>query len=272
MYLNSQQKTNEINPIFSYTLNVRFGHIIKRSKIVEFKSVDKHYGNLQVLNSISNTISENKSIAIIGKSGCGKSTLLRCINGMIKPESGSVRVFGEEIDYSNLAPFREKIGYSVQAVGLFPHMTVHENITLLAKLRAWKNDNIEKRIKEVSELTQLDYALLNRFPKELSGGQQQRVGLARALFMDPKLILLDEPFAALDPLTKIDVHQQFNKIRNSVHKSIVLVTHDMAEAITLADEIFIMDAGKIIKVIETTSMLRELNGKSPNDYLLEFLK
>lgn len=217
-------------------------------------------------------MNRHQTYAIIGKSGCGKSTLLRSINGLTIPDSGTISVFDTPIDYSTLPQLREKIGYAVQGIGLFPHLSIKDNISLLAQLRGWSASKIDERLSEVCELTHLDQAFLKRMPSELSGGQQQRAGLARAFMMDPELILLDEPFGALDPLTRIGVHQQFKEIKQHLQKTIVLVTHDMDEAVSLADEILIMDNGQIKHQLSIEQMIASLKGKSPNHYLLEMLK
>lgn len=248
------------------------GLMLALKSIITLENVKKKYAANTVLNDISCSFKENQTVAIIGKSGSGKSTLLRCINGMVIPESGSISVFGKRINYDQLPELRQKIGYAVQGVGLFPHLNIQDNITILAKLRNWTKSQIEDRLNVVFELTQLEMDLLQRYPDSLSGGQQQRVGLARALFLDPDILLLDEPFGALDPLTKLDVQSQFLNMKSALQKTVVIVTHDMDEAIKLSDQIIIIDNGEIRKTVNTKQMIIDLNGKSPNSYLLELLQ
>jgi len=221
--------------------------------------LSKSYAGVEVLCGITTEFPGAAITAIIGRSGSGKSTLLRTVNGLVVPDAGQVRVFGEPIDYGALPALRRRIGYAVQGTGLFPHLTVAGNISLLAQLEGWEAARIEERLKHLLDLVQLEQALIDRYPHELSGGQQQRVGLCRAMMLEPGLLLLDEPFAALDPLTRLDIHAQLLRLQEAEPRGILLVTHDMREALALADRILVMDGGNIS--IEATP--DELRARDP---------
>lgn len=192
-------------------------------------------------------IPDNETTALVGESGSGKTTLLQIVNGLVRPSGGTVDVFGTEIDYDQLPLLRKKMGYAVQGAGLFPHMTVYENITVMAKLSGWGDHEIDQRAKYVIELVDLHKEFLSRFPHKLSGGQQQRVSLCRAMMLNPPLLLLDEPFSALDPITKGYIHDEFIKLQKAESRAILLVTHDMDEAVRLADNIVVIQKGEIIQ-------------------------
>src|SRR5260370_4847477 len=183
--------------------------------------------------------------AVVGPSGSGKSTLLQLINGLVRPSSGTVHVHGKPINYDRLPELRRQIGYAVQGTGLFPHLTVERNITLLARLVGWKAERIRARAQVLMERVGLPWMFATRYPHELSGGQQQRVGLCRAMMLQPPLFLLDEPFGALDPVTRNEIQQQFVLLQQLEPRTIVLVTHDLHEALTLAQRLIVLDHGRI---------------------------
>jgi len=185
------------------------------------------------------------------------------VNGLTKPTLGHVEVFGEKVNYDDIANLRKKMGYAVQGGGLFPHMTVYENITVMAKLSNWAKDEIDKRAHYVIELVNLKKELLDRFPHNLSGGQQQRVSLCRSMMLNPELLLLDEPFSALDPITKGYIHDEFLKLQKAEARAIVIVTHDMEEAIKLADNIEVIKDGNIIQ----SGTTNEIVEKPANKYV-----
>ena len=203
------------------------------------------YAGRSVLANLSVEFSESAVTAIVGASGCGKSTLLRLCNGLLLPQSGEIRAFGQALDYSRLPELRRRMGYSVQGNGLFPHITARANITMAAELARWTRREIESRLQELLALARLDEALLPRYPHQLSGGQQQRVGLCRALMLRPDILLLDEPFAAIDPLTRYDIHRQLLEILAVEPVTVLLVTHDMREALRLASRILVLQGGRI---------------------------
>ena len=235
---------------------------------IDFQEVTKNYGDVSVLKNITLQIADKETTALVGESGSGKTTLLQLVNGLTEPTGGFVEIFGEKIDYDYLPDLRKKMGYAVQGGGLFPHMTVYENITVMAKLVGWSDDAIKERANYVVELVDFHKVYLERFPHNLSGGQQQRVGLCRAMMLDPPLLLLDEPFSALDPITKGYIHKEFLKLQKVESRAILLVTHDMDEAVKLADNIVIIRGGEVVQTGKTTDIVAE----PKNDYVEELLK
>ena len=212
------------------------------------RGVTKSYGKETALRDVSVEFADGVTTAVVGPSGSGKSTLLQMINGLVRPSQGSVHVFDRPIDYGQLPELRRQIGYAVQGTGLFPHMTVERNITLLARLLGWGTDRIFGRARELMNLVGLswdDFAV--RYPHELSGGQQQRVGLCRAMMLNPPIFLLDEPFGALDPVTRQEIHQEFLRLQASEPRTMVLVTHDLREAIKLAQRLMVLERGRIVQ-------------------------
>lgn len=186
-------------------------------------------------------------MALVGESGSGKSTLLQLVNGLVHPDAGSVSLFGEPIDYADLPAIRRNMGFAVQGAGLFPHLTTFENITLVARLNGWAKEKIEARVELLFGLLDLDPVLAQRYPHTLSGGQQQRAALCRAMMLNPPLLLLDEPFSALDPITRRSIHEEFLRLQAAESRSIVMVTHDMDEALRLASYLVILKEGEVIQ-------------------------
>ena len=217
------------------------------SGIIEFRRLTKRYGQTEVFRSLDLDISPGITTGLVGESGCGKSTLLQLVNGLERPDRGTVRTFGRPVPVSGLAAFRRRIGYAVQGTGLFPHMSVARNIALLGELEEWSESRIRARTGTLMSLLALDGELGTRYPHELSGGQQQRVGICRAMFLQPDILLLDEPFSGVDPLTRADIHEQFLRLMRSESTTVVLVTHDMAEAVRLADELIVIREGAIVQ-------------------------
>jgi len=215
--------------------------------IIEFRRLTKTYGQTEVFRDLDLDISPGITTGLVGESGCGKSTLLQLVNGLERPDRGTVHTFGRPVPVSGLAAFRRRIGYAVQGTGLFPHMSVARNIALLGELEGWSDSRIRARTGKLMSLMALDGELMSRYPHELSGGQQQRVGICRAMFLQPDILLLDEPFSGVDPLTRADIHEQFLKLMGAESTTVVLVTHDMAEAVFLADEIVVVREGAIIQ-------------------------
>ncbi|MEP1472347.1 MAG: ATP-binding cassette domain-containing protein [Halieaceae bacterium] len=239
--------------------------------VLRLDAIEKSYSGTPVLAQTSLEFAQNKITAIIGRSGCGKSTLLRVCNGLVTPDRGAVELFGQPLDYNNLPALRRRLGYAVQGVGLFPHFDIRKNITLLARLEGWDDAKIDHRLHELLQLTHLEEEKLTAYPHQLSGGQQQRVGLCRAMMLHPEVMLLDEPFAAIDPITRIDMHRQLLELHQAEPSTVVLVTHDMHEAMRLADHIVVMSQGKI-DCQRTTASLREENpGVGPDELLLSLL-
>lgn len=217
---------------------------------MKFESVQKFYGESQVLIDINLNIADRKTTVIVGGSGSGKSTLLQLINGLLEADGGQVSVFDEPIDYQALPDLRKKMGYAVQGAGLFPHMTNFENVTLVAKvggIAGYDEPKIRERFENLFELMGLPLEFADRYPHSLSGGQQQRVSLCRAMMLNPRLLLLDEPFSALDPITRGAIHDNFLELKANESGAIVLVTHDMHEAAKLGDELVILREGVIVQ-------------------------
>ncbi len=230
---------------------------------IEYSDITKSYGDKTILNGLSLSITANITTAIVGASGSGKSTLIQIANGLIIPERGQVSVFGSPITNGKITDKRLAIGYSVQGAGLFPHMSVFENITLMATLQRWSEQNTKIRFHTLMQLLELDRELSDRYPFSLSGGQQQRVSLCRAMMLNPPLLLLDEPFSALDPVTRVSIQQEFLKLQQAETRSMVLVTHDMFEAIKLAQEIIVMRDGRI----EQQGSVAEIQNNPASDYV-----
>ena len=214
---------------------------------VEFDSVSKRFGATPVLQDVSLELPAGKTTAIVGESGSGKSTLLEHINGLISPDRGEVRVFGEVVGAHDLPRFRRKIGYAVQSVALFPHLRVFDNLALLPTLEGWSERQTRERTNELLALMELPVDVTERFPHELSGGQQQRVGICRAMMLRPPLLLLDEPFSGVDPITRVAIHEEFLALQVKEPASMVLVTHDTREARMLAQFLVIVHEGRILQ-------------------------
>ena len=215
--------------------------------IITFTNVSKRYGDTVVLSEIELEIPNEQTTVIVGQSGSGKTTLLRMVNGLIKPDSGRLEVFGDLVPEENIENFRRKIGYAVQGAGLFPHVSVKENIVLIARLVGWSLEDIDERFEMLMRQMELPLDLSDRIPNELSGGQQQRVGLCRALMLKPKLLLLDEPFSAVDPLTRLELYEVVEKLISNEAVSIVMVSHDLGEAKRLGDRMVVLQNGIILQ-------------------------
>lgn len=215
---------------------------------LEFKNIVKKYKNsdLEALNNVSAQIFEGEFITILGSSGSGKSTLLKMVNRLIEPTSGQIMFFNQDISQEDPVLLRRKIGYVIQQVGLFPHLTVFENIEMVLKLHHFTRDQSESRIQELMTMIGLDYVeYKDRYPHQLSGGQQQRVGLARGLAANPDMVLLDEPFASIDAINRLKLQQDILAIHKSAQKTFLFVTHDVNEALLLGTRVMIMDEGQI---------------------------
>ena len=236
--------------------------------MIEFQNVSKTYKKTTVLSDLNFTIEDGQLVCLIGESGCGKTTTLKMINRLITPTTGNILLNGEDISKKDVIQLRRSIGYVIQQTGLFPHMTVQENIELISKLNQVPMDKIHKKTLEMMEMVGLDAKkYLDRYPTELSGGQQQRIGVARAFMTDPDIILMDEPFSALDPMTRTSLQDELMKLQEQFHKTIVFVTHDMDEAIKIADKICIMDGGHIVQYDTPEQILKH----PKNDFVKKFV-
>ena len=196
---------------------------------VEFSNVGIRFGEQWILRAVNLAIPASQSVGIVGASGSGKTTMLQLVLGIHKPQEGEILVHGEPIP-DDLVHFRRKIGYAVQSAGLFPHMTVFRNISLVAKLEKWEPSRINDRVAHLFDLMDLPLELKDRYPYELSSGQQHRAGLCRAMMLEPSMLLLDEPFSTIDPVTRLEIQNHFKRIQEELTISTLLVTHDMAEA------------------------------------------
>ena len=236
--------------------------------MISFKEVTKIFDNKKILDHISIDIEESAITCLIGESGCGKTTLLKMINRLIEPTSGTIMINNQNILKQDVIRLRRSIGYVIQQTGLFPHMSIKQNIELIPKLLKTPKEELEKKTLELMNMIGLDAKeYLNRYPSELSGGQQQRIGIARAFATDPDIILMDEPFSALDPITRVSLQDELLNIQSKHKKTIVFVTHDMDEAIKLADKIAILDEGHIVQYDTPEKIL-----KYPvNDFVKNFV-
>ncbi len=215
--------------------------------MIELRGVTKEYGDIVAVNDVSMDIGEGELTVLIGPSGCGKSTLLRTINRMIEPTEGTVAIDGVDVREGPPEKLRRNIGYVIQNIGLFPHFTVRENIAVVPRLLGWSRDRIDRRVGELLELMGLTGPFAAKRPRELSGGEAQRVGVARALAADPSILLMDEPFGAVDPQNRVRLQSEFDRIQKRLKQTVVFVTHDVEEAIRLADRIAVMRAGRIVQ-------------------------
>ncbi len=214
---------------------------------VSFCGVSKSFGDLVVFDDLSLALPSGQTTAIVGASGSGKTTLLQMVNALERPDSGSVLVFGERIPQHQLQQFRHRIGYAVQGAGLFPHLSARNNVTLVARLLGWSERRIQQRFDELLQAMALPADVADRPPRELSGGQQQRLGLCRALMLNPDMLLLDEPFSAVDPVTRLGLYERFEEVQQVQAVSTLLVTHDIREARRLADVLVVLDQGRIVQ-------------------------
>jgi osmoprotectant transport system ATP-binding protein len=227
--------------------------------MIEFKNVTKVFEDgTEAIKGINLRIPKGKLVALIGPSGCGKTTTMKMINKLISPSSGTILINGKDTSKTDEVELRRNIGYVIQRIGLLPHMTIEENISLIPRLKGWKKEQYEGRVNELLNLVGLDPKVYReRYPLELSGGQQQRVGVIRALAAEPPIILMDEPFSALDPISREQLQDELKSIQNTIHKTIVFVTHDIDEALKIADEIAVMRDGEIEQIATPSELLSQ---------------
>lgn len=235
--------------------------------LVHFRDVSKLFGADFAVRDVNLEIERGKMTALIGPSGCGKSTILRLIVGLVTADSGEIQFDGEKVAAETIMKIRRRFGYVIQDGGLFPHLTARHNLTLQPRLFRKRGDEIETRIMELCKLTKFPSSGLDRYPLELSGGQRQRVSLMRALMLSPELLLLDEPFAALDPLVRMNLQRDLKEICTRLQQTVLLVTHDLAEAAFLGDEIALMNEGRIIQ----RGSIADLRAKPANEFVREFI-
>ncbi len=216
--------------------------------MIEIDRVSKAYDGRRVVDELSLTVPEGSFCVLLGPSGCGKSTTLRMINRLVEFDSGMIRVGGEDVRQGPPEALRRRIGYAIQSIGLFPHWRVEDNIATVPRLIGWPRARVRDRVSELLELLRLDPATYRaKYPHQLSGGEQQRIGVARALAADPDLLLMDEPFAAVDPVTRAALQGEIIRIQRATKKTILFVTHDIEEALILASDIAILDHGRLVQ-------------------------
>jgi osmoprotectant transport system ATP-binding protein len=220
-----------------------------KQDVIHFERVSKAYGKNLILNDFNLKINKGEFLTIIGSSGCGKTTVLKLINGLLTPDRGKIHVNGEDISRMDQIQFRRRVGYVIQGVGLFPHMNVKKNISYVPNLIK-KDDKrkIASKVEELIKVVGLNGDMLERYPSELSGGQRQRVGLARALAASPEILLMDEPFGAVDEITRKLLQEEILRIYKELNVTIVFITHDIKEALKLGTRVLVMDKGKIIQI------------------------
>lgn len=244
---------------------------VTNGAIIELTNVTKLYPN-QVEPAVENfsmTINPGELVMLVGPSGCGKTTTMKMINRIIEPTSGSITIDGEDVLSLEQNTLRRRIGYVIQQVGLFPHMTIAQNVAIVPQLLGWSKEKIQARVEELLAVVELDPGIyMNRYPKQLSGGQQQRVGVARALAADPPVMLMDEPFGATDPITREKLQREFLRLQESLGKTIVFVTHDFDEAIKLGDRIAVLGPRSTIAQFDTPAAIL---AKPASEYVSSFI-
>ena len=237
------------------------------SALIQIVDVAKRYGDTPALHPTNLSIERGKTVVLIGPSGCGKSTLLRIIIGLVRPDNGEVVFENEPVAPDKLQSFRRRVGYVIQEGGLFPHLTARDNILLMARHLGRSTNADAARLSDLCQLTRFSSNLLDRYPLELSGGQRQRVSLMRALMLSPELLLLDEPLGALDPLVRASLQQDLKEIFKRLNQTALLVTHDLAEAAYLGDEIVLMNEGQIVQ----QGSIADLLERPANEFVREFV-
>jgi osmoprotectant transport system ATP-binding protein len=238
--------------------------------MISFRSVSKRFANASstAVEDLSFDVAEGETLVLVGPSGCGKTTTMRMINRLIEPTSGQILVGGRDTSQVDPVELRRGIGYVIQSVGLMPHRDVSNNIATVPALLGWERDRIGARVRELAELLELDDELMRRYPAELSGGQRQRVGVARALAADPPIMLMDEPFAAVDPIVRGRLQDQFLDIQQRLRKTIVFVTHDVDEAIKMGDRMAILNVGGVLEQLAPPA---EILREPANEFVARFV-
>lgn len=236
--------------------------------MIRVQQLSKHFEKVKAVDAISFEVNEGENLVLLGTSGCGKTTTLKMLNRLIEPTSGEIWINDQNVLEQQPEQLRRGIGYVLQNTGLFPHYTIYENIAVVAQLLKWDEARIKSRINELLEKLHLNAAILQSYPNQLSGGQQQRVGLARALVADPPVLLMDEPFGALDNVTRTKIQSEFKELDELTRKTIIMVTHDVQEAFELGDRICLMDKGRIMQM----GAPAELLFNPANDFVKDFLQ
>ena len=240
--------------------------------MLRFDHVSLSYGSQKILNDLCFEIEEGQFAVLIGPSGCGKTTTLKMINRLIQPDTGKIYLNEEDITSKDKVELRRHIGYVIQQIGLFPNMTVAQNICVVPKLLKYSKEQCDQIVRDMLAMVEMPYEqYANKYPSEMSGGQQQRIGILRALAASPPIVLMDEPFSALDPMTRRSLQQEVKGLQQKLHKTFIFVTHDMAEALDLADVIIFMDHGNIVQMAPTEEMLAHPDSGQIQDFLGNFI-
>ncbi len=243
------------------------------SHILALEKINKIFPNgFHAVKDASFEVEQGKTLVFLGTSGCGKTTILKMINRLIEPTTGTIYIHGKDSRQWDVIELRRSIGYVIQSIGLFPHMTIYDNVALVPRLKRWKEIEIKGRVYELMNMVHLnpqDYG--GRFPRELSGGQQQRVGVIRALAADPDIILMDEPFGAIDPITRTQVQDEFLQLKSDLGKTIIIVTHDLEEATKLGDRIALIDKGQIIQLDTPDNLIERPETQFVRDFFKRHL-
>ena len=234
--------------------------------MIQFEHVSKNYGQTKVLKDLTFTVPDGQFLVLIGPSGCGKTTSMKMINRLLEPDEGRILIDGEDIAKMNPVELRRHIGYVIQQIGLFPNMTVAQNICVVPKLLKYDKARCDDIVRDLLKMVNME-AYADKYPSELSGGQQQRIGVLRALAASPPIVLMDEPFSALDPMTRESLQDEVKNLQQKLHKTIVFVSHDMGEALKLADVIIFMSGGEIVQMASPEEMLEH----PANDLVRNFL-
>ena len=229
---------------------------VAATPVIEFRGVSYDVAGIPVLSGLSLQVYAGETLVLLGRSGSGKTTTIKLINGLLSPSAGEVCVRGVPNRDADIIRLRRSIGYVIQDVGLLPHLTVERNIGLVPKIEGWQQDRIRARVQELLQMVGLKPDIAARYPHQLSGGQRQRVGVARALAADPEILLMDEPFGALDPLTRDELQHEFLLLQQRLHKTVVFVTHDLREGLRLGSRIALMEAGRLVTVLTPQEFLR----------------
>lgn len=236
--------------------------------MIKLENITKSYDGITAVKDLTLEVKEGEFVVLLGPSGCGKTTTLKMINWLIAPTSGRIYVEGQDISTVNPIELRRQIGYVIQRIGLLPHMTISDNIALVPRLKGWSKDKRIKRADELLVMMGLDpETYRGKYPHQLSGGERQRIGVARALAVDPPILLMDEPFGALDPITRVQLQDEFLKLEEQVKKTVIFVTHDMDEAVRLADKIAIMDDGQLHQYATPMEILKH----PADDFVAQFM-
>lgn len=235
--------------------------------MIKIAGISKSFGSTIVLSDLSFDVPDGSTTALLGLSGSGKTTLLKLVCGLHFPDAGEISISNEVLQSGNLDALRKKMGYVIQDGGLFPHLTAYANLAIVGEEVGFSKSDIVKRIQELAELTKISGTVLSRYPREISGGQKQRIGIMRALFLDPPILLLDEPFGALDPITRSQLQSDLKEIFRKMRKTVLLVTHDLFEAGFLAERILLLNHGQIAQA----GTLRELIEKPADDFVKLFV-